>query len=76
MAAFTSDAPQRLLTHPLFRSPMIRSAFDRAISAKMVRAEQQVAEHVAETERAQKPRQQFDLDAAIVGPKGIYAWPY
>ncbi|MEM6384005.1 MAG: hypothetical protein AAF739_15135 [Pseudomonadota bacterium] len=83
MAAFTFSQPQPRLFRDSAFARIIKSAFTSMIQAREARARAEVAEYLAFTntreddpQRLPEKRDRYDIDAAIVGKNGIYAWPY
>lgn len=74
MAVFTFSEPQIVFPTASNKPSLLRRAFDAIIEARMNQARREVSAHVAMMD--EKTRREFDLDAAIVGKNGVYAWPF
>ena len=74
MAVFAFSQPQPVFTASARKPLLLRRMFDAVIEARMAQARREVANYVATVDP--KTRAKFDLDAAVVGKNGMYAWPY
>lgn len=74
MAVFAFSEPQTVFAGNSKKPSIFRRALNAVIEARMAQARREVSAHVATLDP--KTRAKFDLDAAVVGKNGIYAWPY
>ncbi len=74
MAVFTHSEPQPVMHGWSLGTSFLGRAFQAIVDARMAKAEREVQAYIATMEP--KARKEFDLDKALIGKNGIYAWPY
>lgn len=73
MAVFAHSAPQRVFDTDISASFFGRF-FQRMMNARMARAQAEIKNHMDTLD--DKTLAKYDLDRAVVGKNGVYAWPF